>query len=406
MHIVYIAQYFNLPSEAGGSRVYQFAKRWVARGHRVTLVTSFLNQKTMRVPRRYRGKLWCRENVEGIDLLRVYSYANIRGSFSRRIVNFLSFALFASLFGVFKAKRPDIVYATSTPLTTGIPGLFLSFLKRAPLVFEVRDLWPQSAVVAGVLHKGALVRFTDWFARYVYTRSRKIVALTQGIANGIIDTGVSPDKVKFAPNGVDDWITDNEVSPKARQELDLDGKFVCIYVGAHGIWNNLGTMLEAAEMLRHESEFKFIFVGDGDDKPRLQRMVRAKNLSNILFLDPVSKRDAMAHVKMADCCLITAGKHPFQRMIFPNKLFDYMGCGRPTVVAAEGEMADMVLRSGAGLAVPPEEPTELAAALRQLAKFPQGKREMMGSQAREYVLAYYKRDDIADTLLEEFSRLV
>lgn len=405
MHIVYIAQYFNLPSEPGGSRVYQFAKRWVVQGHRVTLITGFLNHKTMKVPERFRGRLWARESIEGIDVLRVYSYPRIQGSFLRRSVNFLSFAFFASLYGLIRVEKADLVYATSTPLTVGVPGLVLRFGKRVPLVFEVRDLWPESAVVAGVLRRGWLVRGVEWFARRIYRASTLVVALTRGIADGLAKAGVPRDKIRFAPNGIDDWMVSDGVTAAPRENLGLEEKFVCIYTGAHGMWNRLETILETADLLRDENQFAFLLVGDGDAKPQLLQWARDRRLANVTFLEPMPKREAMSHVKMADCCLITTWDHPFQRMIFPNKIFDYMGCGRPTVAAADGESADLIREAEAGMAVPPEKPAELAAALRQLAALPRAERDRMGQRAREHALAHFRREEIAQTLLDEFHRL-
>jgi glycosyltransferase involved in cell wall biosynthesis len=401
MHIVYVAQYFNLPSEPGGSRVYQFARRWIALGHRVTLITSFLNLKTMRVPDHYRGKLWLREEVDGIDVLRVYSYGAIRGSFRRRIWNFLTFAFSASIVGVFGVRRPDVVYVTSTPLTVGIPGLLLSWLRRAPLVFEVRDLWPRAAVVAGVLRPGLLVSWVERFARFLYRRARRVIALTRGIRQGILDEGIPEERVILAPNGVDDWIERRDFEEPEWDGLAGAGQFVGVYVGAHGMWNGLETILDAAAELAEERRFALVFIGDGDDRPRLEGIAKEKRLRDVHFLGALPKRKAMGYVAQADYCVVAAWDHPFQRMVFPNKIFDYLGCGRPTVVAAEGEMASMVEEARAGLVVPPEKPRELASAIRALSEMSEDERRRMGDAGREFVLARYRRRDIADRIESE-----
>src|SRR5688572_9557465 len=220
LHILYIVQYFNNPDEPGGSRPYQFALRWAARGHRVTVLTSNLNHKTLATTTGT-GTV-----APGVEVVRVPTYNDIRGNFGKRIVNFLSFAWQATVYGLF-VRDVDVVYASSTPLTTGLAGWSLGLLKRRPFYFEVRDLWPESAVVAGALTNGAVIRVAEFFERLFYRSAFKVVALTEGIRDGVIRTGKAPEDVLFVPNGMDDWMTDVEPGA-ADSPFDPSQHLICV----------------------------------------------------------------------------------------------------------------------------------------------------------------------------------
>jgi len=401
MHILYFVQYFNLPHEPGGSRPWQFARAWVDAGHRVTVVTGMVNHKTLSVPERYRGRLVVAEEVEGIRLLRTWSYAGIRGSFRKRLLNFLSYAATATLVGLVRAGRPDLVYASSTPLTVGIPGWFLSLLRRAPFFFEVRDLWPQSAVVAGVLGpRSAVTRVAAFAARRFYRRAARVVAVTRGIGAGLREEGVPDEKILFVPNGVDDWMVEAGEGPAPGPESG----FEVVYVGAHGKWNGLGQVLDAARLLGPDAGIRFSFYGDGDEKAALEERARAEGLTHVTFHGALPKREAFARIRRGSASIVVTWNHPFQRMVLANKIFDYLAAGRPVIVAAEGEMADLVREAGAGVVVPPEDPPALAEAIRRLAAMDPGELARMGRAGRAHVLARYQRRDLALRLLGEMER--
>jgi glycosyltransferase involved in cell wall biosynthesis len=393
LHILYIVQYFNNPDEPGGSRPYQFALRWAARGHRVTVLTSNLNHKTLATTTGT-GTV-----APGVEVVRVPTYNDIRGNFGKRIVNFLSFAWQATVYGLF-VRDVDVVYASSTPLTTGLAGWSLGLLKRRPFYFEVRDLWPESAVVAGALTNRAVIRVAEFFERLFYRSAFKVVALTEGIRDGVIRKGKAPEDVLFVPNGMDDWMTDVEPGA-ADSPFDPSEHFICVYVGAHGRWNKLETLLEAAQALRG-SRVRFLLVGDGDYKPALQDYAARLGLDNVAFHDAVPKNrifDYLAHGHVAAIC---TWDHEFQRMVLANKVFDYMAAGCPIVAAARGETADLVSRADCGWALDPEQPQALAALLDTLSRTPVQELRRKGANGRAYVRTHYLRSQLADRLQDNF----
>ncbi len=400
MRILYFVQYFNLPHEPGGSRPYQFARAWVRAGHEVTVVTGAVNHKTLSVPEKYRRRLSVAEEVDGIRVLRVWSYAGIRGSFKKRLLNFLSYAATASLVGLFRGGRPDVIYASSTPLTVGLPGRVVSFLRRCPWLFELRDLWPQSAVVAGVLSERAWpTRLANALARHFYRHASRVVAVTRGIGDGLREEGVPEAKLLFVPNGVDDWMLD-----VARPEPAPDPPCRIVYCGAHGRWNGLGQILDAARLLA-DDPVEIVFIGDGDERDALRQRAADEGLTKVSFLDARPKQEAFAELCRASATIVVTWDVPFQRMVLANKIFDYLAAGRPVIVGAEGEMATLVREAGCGLVVPPEQPEQLAGAIRELAAMPEEARRRMGEAGRAYILEHYQRSALAARLAGVFAEL-
>jgi glycosyltransferase involved in cell wall biosynthesis len=399
LHIVYVVQYFNLPSEPGGGRAYHFATHWARAGHRVTVVTGTVNHKTAEVPEKYRGRLFTHETLEGVTLIRCASSSSIRRSIGGRIRNFLGFALLASWAAMFRTGRPDIFYASSTPLTVGLPGLLGSLRWRRPFVFEVRDLWPESAVIAGILRNRWVIRAATAFERLLYRRARRIVAVTRGIEAGIVGYGVPREKVVFVPNGVDDLVGEAAPPVPARG----DGKFRVVYVGALGRWNGNETLVEAAGLLRDDAGIEFVVVGDGDQRPQLEEQARAAG-ARMRFLGALPKDRAVEEIRAGDACVICTWDHPFHKMVLANKIFDYLGAGKPVLAAARGEMEQLLAEAEAGLVVEPGDPVALAGIVRKMRDLPEAERAAMGRRGREHVLAHYRRSELAgrvEGVLEE-----
>jgi glycosyltransferase involved in cell wall biosynthesis len=395
LHILYIVQYFNQPDEPGGSRPYQFARHWASRGHRVTVLTSNLNHKTLSSVDAGTTE------IDGFSLVRVPTFNAIRGSFGRRVVNFLSFAVTAVLRAV-RIRRVDLVYASSTPLTTGLAGYAVSRLKRRPFYFEVRDLWPEAAVAAGVLRDGAFVRFVEYFERMLYRKAVKVIALSEGFRAGVIAKGKRPEDVLFVPNGMDDWMLGLTPGIPEDYPFDRTSNFICTYVGAHGRFNKLETILEAARLLSGTS-VRFLLIGDGDHKDELRRYAAKLKLTNVCFQDAIPKKRVIDYLTQSHVAVICWGDRTFDRMMLPNKMFDYLAAGCPVVAAAHGETEGLIARSGGGWAVPPERPDMLAAQLREIAALPPDELIRRGKRGREYVCRHFLRSNLADQLHQTFT---
>jgi glycosyltransferase involved in cell wall biosynthesis len=286
-------------------------------------------------------------------------------------------------------------------LTVGLPGRLAAVVRGVPFFFEVRDLWPQSAIVAGVLKEGSRgTRLATKLARWLYDRASKVVAVTRGIRDGLVRDGVPLGRTMLVPNGVDDWMVDAARRPRPAPP---EGRFTVAYCGAHGKWNGLGQLVDAAAILADEPSIEFVFIGDGDEKQALEARAAAAGLTRVRFLGALPKTEAFDALCRASCCVVVTWNHPFQRMVLANKIFDYLAAGRPVVVGAEGEMAELVREAQCGLVVPPEVPELLADAIRQLAAMDPARRQRLGAAGQRYILEHYRREDLARELSQAFS---
>jgi glycosyltransferase involved in cell wall biosynthesis len=391
MHILYMVQYFNSPDDPGGSRAYEFAGRWAAVGHDVTLLAGNLNHKTLSTI------TTATVAPAGVTVVRVRTYNRVRGSYARRIVNFISFAAGAAIRAL-TIPRVDVVYASSTPLTTGAAGFVVAVLKRARFVFEVRDLWPESAVVAGVLRRGALVRLIERAERFLYARADTLVALSAGIRTGIVERGGAPDKVALVPNGMDDWMIDLPIAPIPEFPIDTARHFVCTYVGALGRWNSLETILECARRLEG-SRVRFLFIGDGDHRDALRKQAETLGLTNVVFHGPIPKKQVLAYLAASHVSVLCTWPHPFLGTVLQNKIFDYMAAARPIVAAAHGELAALVEAADCGWVTAPGVPDELARVCLELSASDPQVLQRKGANGRVFVEQHYRRSRLADDAL-------
>lgn len=406
MRILYLTQYFNLPDQAGGSRHYQFARAWAAAGHDVTILCGHVNYKTGQVVPTERGKSYSvEEHPDGFRIVRLWVYHKFQRSFRKRLLYFASYAAHAALLGS-GLPKPDVVFASSTPLTVGLPGLALARRFRVPFVFECRDLWPEAAVAAGVMKNARFIRAAKNLANFLYHRADRIVTVTRRMKEGILVYGVPSDKVTLVPNGVDDWMDPDRFAdrnPLAR----FAGQKICLYVGAHGVWNYLGTMIEAAQLLRDRADVSFVFIGDGDQRALLEARARELGLARVHFLGALPKDEAFAAMVHADLGLITSSGTAHYEQILPNKIFDYPAARLPMVVAAaQGEMADLLDRSGAGWLCPPEDGAALAATITKALALPAEERARVAAAGRRFVLAEFYRPTLATRVLEVFAAAI
>jgi glycosyltransferase involved in cell wall biosynthesis len=406
MNLLYLTQVFELAEDAGSDRHYYVCSFAVRVGWSVAAITSNVDYK--RAVPKFPRRMFARERVEGVDVRYVYSYSRFRGSFKKRLLYYGTYALFAFIDSL-RQKRPDVIYAVSTPLTVGLLGVVLSKIWRRPLVFEVTDLWPDAALAVGVLRPGMAERVARRIERICYREASVIVALTSGIREAIIRHGVSPEKVALITNGFDPslFASSDPGRSQVRETLELpDEQFCCMYLGAHGRYNSLQTVLDAAVDLRDDTGVTFVLVGDGDEKVRLERFANENELKNVRFLPPVPRRESIAVLQAADAFVLPNRSGDFFRMNLPNKLFDFLGSKRPIVVAGDGETGDVVRAAGAGLVVGAEDGKAMADAIRKLRSMSDSEREAVGVAGYRYAVANFSRQKLAEKsvrLLEQIA---
>jgi glycosyltransferase involved in cell wall biosynthesis len=370
LHVLYIHQHFGTPSGAGGIRSYSFAQSLIARGHRVTMVCGSTDRSTTTLSMPFKNGR--REGmVDGITVVECnIPYATSDG-LMRRALNFSRFAVQASR--VAATLKYDIVFATSTPLTVVIAGVVGKLLRRKPFVFEVRDLWPELPKALGLKNPLALAAMSclEWLG---YNISNHVIGLAPGMAKGIAARGCPESRVTMIPNGCDNDLFDQQppISPHAMfpNQFSTDD-FVAIFAGAHGLANGLDAVLNAAIELkrRQHKDIKIALVGSGATKLELQKRAATEALDNIVFLDPIPKRQLISLMKGSDIGLqVLKNVEAFYNGTSPNKFFDYLAAGIPILVNYPGWISDLVEDHACGCVVPPDNPEAFADALIQAAK--------------------------------------
>ncbi len=408
MRILLIHQYFLGRNDPGGSRWNQFARYWAEAGHEVTVLAGTVHYATGRKEPLYKSRLITREQDRpGVEVYRCHVSESYNRSFAGRLWAYLSFAFSSTIAGLLHAPKPDVIVATSPPLTVAVTMCLLALFRPAPRVFEVRDLWPESAVDTGVLRSRLLIRLSYILEKLAYRRASRINALTPAFVEALVSRKAVPrEKVSMIPNGADiDLLKPGPKQNRVRRELGLEDKFVVSYFGAHGRANRLGQLLDVAELAAEMlPDVRIMFVGDGMEKPHLVEQASRRGLSNVVFHDPVPKKNVADYINASDVCTAVLMRNETFKTVYPNKLFDYMCCMRPIIVGIDGVARKLVEDAGAGLFAEPEDPASFLRALSALRADPR-LRDRMGRGGYEYVVRLYNREDLAERFLKMLENL-
>ena len=406
MRVLFLTVYF--PPEVGApqARIYETARRFVQWGHEVTVLTAFPNHPTGVIPGEYRGKLFARETMDGMRVLRTTLYPAPNRGFWRWAAKHLSFSV-TSLLASPLAGSYDIIVVGSASLFLGLTAHAISLYKRVPWVFTVADLWPATAVAQGQLSSRRLIKLTEALERFVYARADGLIGVTQGICDALVQKGVPANKVVHIPNGTDTdcFHPDPAAGEAARAALGLDGKFVLMYAGTMGLAQGLAVVLDAAGLLRDQPDIQFVLIGNGVEKPSLVQKAQRDHLTNVSFLDPKPRERVPDMLNAADAVLVTLRKRDIFAGALPSKTAEAMACGKPIIMTIMGEAAELLERAGAGIAVEPERPQALAEAVMKMKAQPELAAEM-GRSGRNFALWELDRTALTKRLEELLLRLV
>jgi glycosyltransferase involved in cell wall biosynthesis len=342
---------------------------------------------------------WVEKQLDGdhITILRAYAYPSLHRSFAFRLISFFSFMV-SSFIIAMGVNNVDLVWGTSPPIFQGITAWTLARIKRLPFLFEVRDLWPAFAVAVGVLTNPILIRLSEWLERFLYHRADLVVVNSPGFIQHVKSRGARI--VELVPNGTDTSRFNPTVDGTGfRQAHNLDSKFVALYAGAHGLSNDLGTLLEAAKKLLSRKDIIFVLLGDGKDKPALQAQASREGLENVLFLPPIPKIKMPAALAASDACIAILKPVEMYKTTYPNKVFDYMASGKPVVLAIDGVIREVIENACGGIPVRPGDAEAISQAILQLADGPE-LTHRLGLQARSYVQTHFDRAILASRFME------
>lgn len=394
MRILYLSQYFPPEFGAAASRAHSMS-RWLARfGHEVTVVTAIPNYLLDAVPESYRGRRQESEDIDGVKVYRAWLYTSPKRDNWRRMANYLTFMLSAwrrgrQLFGSF-----DVVIVSSPPLFLGLTGVALARRFHIPLVFDVRDLWPEVGVKLGAFREGSAVeRVWRSMADYTYRHASAIVPVTQGMYEDMVARGLPTEKLHLIRNGVDLAQIQNN-APPLREDLRLEGKYVVLYAGLIGIMQGVDVVVRAARILQSHPEIHFLIVGDGVKRDEVVALARSLNLQNVTLLPRQPLARIPRFLNTADVCLATLANSGLKGVI-PYKMLEAWAYRRPIVVTdAEGESGKMAASCEAGIATPPGDAQTLAEAILTL-KQDRALAKQMGENGRRCIEEKLNREKLA-----------
>lgn len=368
-------------------------------GHEVTVLTGFPNWPSGTLYPGYRLRLWQREVQNGVQIIRVPLFPDHSRSAFRRTLNFLSFALSATMLGPWLARRPDVIHLIHPPITAGLPALVLSLLWRVPFTMEIQDMWPENLRATGMVRNEGVLRCVGAFAKLVYWRCCTIRVISPGFRKNLLEKGVPNSKVGVISNWVDTDIyrpipPDRELA----QKLGLHGCFTVMYAGTIGLAQGLDVVLGAAALLRDLQQVQFVLVGDGVEAGTLSRVASERHLDNVKFVGRYPGEQMPGLYALADVLLVHLRDDPLFRITIPHKVFTYLASGKPVLVAGEGDVADLVESTAAGLTCRPSDARALARTVRSFHEMSDESRRAMGENGRRAASGSYGRLDLVSKI--------
>lgn len=405
MRILFLSHYFPPEVNAPASRTFEHCREWVGAGHHVTVITCAPNHPRGEVYPGYRNRFVQRESMEGIDVVRVWSYMAANEGFAKRTANYVSYMIMATLVAPWLA-RTDVVISTSPQFFNGLAGYAVSRLKRTPWVLEIRDLWPESILAVGAIKSPRVIRFLEWLEMFAYRKADRIVPVTDAFKNYMVDKGIDAAKIEVIKNGVDlQRYQPAQKDPELVKELGLDGKFVASYFGTHGMAHHLETILEAAELLSDRNDIVFLLVGDGAERERLLAEKERRRLNNMIMLLQQPKERMPVLWASSDASLVLLKKSDLFKTVIPSKIFESMAMQCPILLGVDGEARQIVEQAGAGLYCEPENAVSLVKNLQRLVQ-DRTLAEGMGQAGRECVSRLFDRRVLATRYLKLLENVV
>ncbi|OGJ86662.1 MAG: hypothetical protein A2268_13225 [Candidatus Raymondbacteria bacterium RifOxyA12_full_50_37] len=397
MTIIFLTHYFPPEVNAPASRTYENAKRWVVAGHRVRVVTCVPNCPDGIVYKGYRNRLFQKEMVDGIEVIRLWTFiAPNKGAF-RRILNYLSYMVAAIAVGMFICK-PDIMIATSPQFFCGFAGAVIKKIRRFCFVLEIRDIWPESITTVGAMKKGKVIRFLEALEKVMYNSADHVVAVGEGYRENIVAKGVARGKTSVVYNGADvERYVPMTANAAFKDKYHLSGNMIIGYIGTVGMAHGLEVMIRAAQKTR-DRDWTWMVVGDGARRENLEQRSNEADLSNLIFTGRLPKEEMPRVWSALDICFIHLRKTDLFTTVIPSKMFEAMAMEKPIIMGVQGEASDILLRSGAGFIIEPENEDMLIQIVKQFADNP-SQLEMLGKKGRLFVQEFFNRNALAEQYL-------
>ena len=353
MRILFLTDNYPPEVNAPASRTFEHCREWVKMGADVTVVTCFPNFPQGKVYPGYKNKLYQKEMMDGIKVVRVWSYIVPNVGVLKRTLDFISYSVSSFIAGLF--IKTDIIIATSPQFFTALSGRTLAFWKRKPWIMEVRDLWPESVKTVGAMNDSLYIRYFEWQEKRCYTSAKRIVVVTDSFKKKLITRGIDGNKIDVVKNGVNkELFKPMEKDEELVKTLHLEGKRVIGYIGTHGMAHKLDFILRCAKDMEGDERFHFVLLGGGAEKSNLLKLKDELGCQNVTMLDPVPKTEVSRYISVLDVCLINLKKSELFTSVIPSKIFENAAMAIPILMGVEGEAKDIVESYNAGRCFEPE----------------------------------------------------
>ena len=401
MKILFFTDNFPPESNAPAIRTLEHTREWVKAGHEVTVITCVPNFPLGKVYDGYSNGFYQTEEIEGIRVVRVWSYIAANEGSVKRIFDYVSFMV-SSTFAALFLPRPDVVIGTSPQLFAAVAAWLTAFVKRRPFVFELRDLWPESILAVGAMGKGRAIRLLERFVSFLYRRADLMVPVTNAFARVLREEGVPAEKIRVVTNGIEPGsheLTASREEVRDRWGIPQDA-FVGGFIGTLGMAHGIGTILEAAQKTRDDDSLHYVIMGNGADKEQIKKLAAEKQLDNVTLIDGQPRQDALNVLGAMDVSLVLLKNTPLFETVIPSKIFEAMEFRKPVLLGVRGESADIVVnQADAGIAFTPEDADAMIGELRRL----QGDPDLCaryGDNGRAAVESRFRRTQLAADMLE------
>ncbi len=402
MKILFITDNFPPEVNAPATRTYEHCQEWIKRGVSVTIITCVPNFPDGKVYNGYKNRLFQKENMDGIEVIRVWSYMSPNSGFIKRVFDYFSFAFSSFLAGLF--KKTDIIIATSPQFFTTWSAYFLSKIKRKPWIFELRDIWPESIQSVGAIRHKKIIDFLEKIELGLYKDSSRVIAVTDAFKKNLISRGINANKISVVTNGSNmELFYQRDKNKKLLKELKLEDKFIIGYIGTHGMAHSLDFIVKSISKIDDKS-IHFLFIGNGAMKETIVGIAKELNLKNITFLNSIPKEDVPKYLSIVDISLAPLKKSDTFKSVIPSKIFEASAMRKPTLLGVEGQAQKIIEKYGAGLCFEPENKKDF---IKKLYKLKNDKEFYLSAQDGCVNLAFaFNRKRLANNMLDIIQGIV
>lgn len=405
MKILFIKQLFNPEPTA---KSLDFALELKKRGHEVQVLTGFPSYPLGKIYSGYKQKLWQRENMHGIEVIRVPIYPNHSDSGAKRMLHYLSYAFSAAFLGPFLVKKPDVAFVYQGAIPVGIPATVFKWFRGVPFLYDINDLWPETVAVSGMMKNSKLLRLIEKWCNFNYRQAAKITVATPGFKKKLIGKGVNPEKIEFVPNWSRDKYRTDSLEEKMKNKYFPVDKFNILYAGNIGVVQSLDVILEVAKQFKEEnnSKINFILLGGGADEKRLKKKKEKWQLENVQFIDRVAGDEVVKYLNSADTLLVHLKNTDLFKITIPSKILSYLRTGKPILLGLKGNAADIIRLSGAGLLFEPQNAKDLKQQVSTLSNLSQKDRKEMGEKGIHYYNEHLSLVSSTDKIESAFYEII